>query len=402
MSSDAVVIEAHALGKAYPHYPSPVRRLAQLLMPNLRVEVRQVLEDITFTLRKGETLAIVGRNGAGKSTLLQLICGTLMPSSGEVRSHGRVAALLELGAGFNPDFTGRENVYLNAALHGLSRRDVDARMASILAFADIGDYIDQPVRTYSSGMYVRLAFSAIAHVDADVLIIDEALAVGDAFFVQKCMRFLREFQTHGSLLFVSHDSSAVTALCDRAIWLDGGRIRMLDTAKRVCEAYLAEQFDATPTAPEISGEAFGVGGAQIRDVSLVDEQGAVVSTIQGGERVTLRARIAIAKDIVSPIVGFYVKDRLGQTLFGDNTWKRYEAAPLQFHDGQTVQAGFSFIMPRLQTGAYTVAVAIAEGTQVDHVQHHWIHDALVFHARQSDGGVGLVGIPMLSIELKAL
>lgn len=402
MSCNEIVIEAHNLGKAYSSYPSPIRRLAQLFLPGLHVEMRHILSDISFELRKGETLAIIGRNGAGKSTLLQLICGTLQPSSGEVRTHGRVAALLELGAGFNPDFTGRENIYLNAALHGLSRRDVDDRLESILAFADIGDYIDQPVRTYSSGMYVRLAFSAIAHVDADVLIVDEALAVGDAFFVQKCMRFLREFQTRGSLLFVSHDSAAVTALCDRAIWLDGGRVRMIDSAKRVSEAYLAEQFDATPATPETASDAFGKGGAEIVEVSLLDHRGTALATLEGGEQVSLTVRITIAQPIVSPIVGFYVKDRLGQTLFGDNTWKKYESTPLALNQGQTLLAQFSFVMPRLQTGAYTVAVAIAEGTQLEHEQHHWIHDALVFNVQQPHGGVGLVGIPMLSIELNTL
>ena len=178
------------------------------------------LRDISFDVSRGETVGIIGRNGSGKSTLLQIIAGTLSPSEGQVSVRGRVAALLELGAGFNPDYTGRENAYLNAQLLGLSKSQVDERFEDIAAFADIGEFIDQPVKVYSSGMYVRLAFAVVAHVDADVLIIDEALAVGDAFFTQKCMRFLRSFMSRGTVLFVSHDTGSVRNLCNRAIWLE--------------------------------------------------------------------------------------------------------------------------------------------------------------------------------------
>ena len=398
MCSKPAALEVVSLSKDFPFYPNPARRLLELVLPRADTKVKSVLKEVSFTLARGETLAIIGRNGAGKSTLLQLICKTLTPTAGYVHAHGKVAALLELGAGFNPDFTGRENIYLNAALHGLSRAQVDDRIDSILAFADIGDYIDQPVRTYSSGMYVRLAFSAIAHVDADILIIDEALAVGDAFFVQKCMRFLREFQKHGSILFVSHDNSAVMALCDRALWLEGGRVRMLDSAKQVCEAYLAAQFDGHES--EVKLDAFGAGGAEINKVALLDDQGVEVSTLSGGERLTLMVSCHIHHAIVSPIVGFYIKDRLGQALFGDNTWQRYRNQPISLQPGQTLVAEFSFRMPRLQAGAYTVAVAVAEGTQETHTQHHWIHDALVFNVRQPDSGTGLVGIPMEQIKLE--
>jgi lipopolysaccharide transport system ATP-binding protein len=250
-------------------------------------------------------------------------------------------------------------------------------------------------------MAVRLAFAAITHVDADILIIDEALAVGDAFFVQKCMRFLREFQQRGSILFVSHDSAAVTALCDRALWLEHGRIRMLDAAKTVSEAYLAQQFDvsADPQASAAAPESFGAGGATITAVALLDSSGQPVTLVGGDETLVLRADIRVGERITSPIVGFYVKDRLGQTLFGDNTWHTYAHAPLELSAGQQLRAEFGFIMPRLITGTYTIAVAIAAGTQETHVQHHWIHDALVFQVVQTHGGTGLVGIPMQTIQL---
>lgn len=255
MSSDSdVVIRVEGLSKHYQIYDTPRDRLKQFVLPRLqhltRRPVRQyfhefkALDDISFEVRRGETVGIIGRNGSGKSTLLQIVCGTLAPTSGTVETRGRIAALLELGSGFNPEFTGRENVYLYASVLGLKREEVAARFESIEAFADIGEFIEQPVKTYSSGMVVRLAFAVIAHVDADILVIDEALAVGDAFFVQKCMRFLRRFMEHGTILFVSHDTSAVINLCNHAIWLANGKIRFQGSSKDASERYLAAMFES--------------------------------------------------------------------------------------------------------------------------------------------------------------
>ena len=196
------------------------------------------LKDVSFEIRKGETVGIIGRNGSGKSTLLQLICGTLTPTNGSIQTNGRIAALLELGSGFNLEFTGRENVYLNAAVLGLSKSEIDERFDDIAAFADIGQFIKQPVKTYSSGMYVRLAFAVIAHVNADILVVDEALSVGDAVFTQKCMRFIRRYQENGTLIFVSHDTASVQNLCKSGIWLQNGMVEKIGTAKSVSEAYL--------------------------------------------------------------------------------------------------------------------------------------------------------------------
>ena len=196
-------------------------------------------------LKKGETIGIIGLNGSGKSTLLQLICGILSPTSGTVESKGRIAALLELGSGFNPEFTGRENVYLNGTVLGLSAKEIDAKFDDIAKFADIGEFINQPVKQYSSGMYVRLAFAVMANVDADILVIDEALAVGDMVFSQKCMRFLRKFKNNGTVFFVSHNSGAVVNLCDRAVWLDRGEIQAIGSAQYVSERYLAKRYQAT-------------------------------------------------------------------------------------------------------------------------------------------------------------
>jgi lipopolysaccharide transport system ATP-binding protein len=207
------------VSKCYQRYGSPWQRLLGhfSVRQRARAETFWALQDVSFALYPGQTLGVIGRNGSGKSTLLQMISGTLQPTSGSVRRNGRIAALLELGAGFNPEFTGRENVFLNGAIYGLSRAQVQSRLDEILAFADIGDFIDEPVKHYSSGMFVRLAFAVIAHVDADILIIDEALAVGDALFASKCMRFLEGFRQRSAILFVSHDTGTVIRLCDEVL-----------------------------------------------------------------------------------------------------------------------------------------------------------------------------------------
>ena len=239
MSSD-FAIEVLGLGKAFQVYSKPSDRLKQMIWRGRRKYYIDfwALNNVNLKVMKGESFGIIGRNGSGKSTLLQLICGTLNPTTGHVNVRGKIAALLELGAGFNPEFSGVENIYMAGSLYGLSRDEINSRFDEITSFADIGEHIHQPVKTYSSGMYVRLAFAVIAHVDADILIIDEALAVGDAVFSQKCMRFIREFRKKGTLLFVSHDMGSVLNLCEKAIWLHSGSIRLFGSAKDVSEAYL--------------------------------------------------------------------------------------------------------------------------------------------------------------------
>lgn len=447
MYSDTV-IEAENVCKVYLLYNKPEDRLKQMLFPKLKRLAAPVLgglvpsiaadmpryrefwalRDVSLNLRAHETLGIIGQNGSGKSTLLQIICGTLMPSDGVVRSQGRVAALLELGAGFNPDFTGRENVYLNASIYGLTTAEIDHRMESIIGFAEIGEHIDQPVKTYSSGMFVRLAFSVIANVDADILIIDEALAVGDAYFQQKCMRFLRKFQEHGSIFFVSHDTGAMMSFCDRVIWLHHGMIKAQGDPKEVCEEYLAYLYQQhvgtmseqpalpdenridveyseptevqTHTMPTPANErGFGDKAAEIFACSLTDEDGRIVNAAYGGELVDLRIAFRAHSDLRSVISGFVVKDRLGQYIFGDNTFATTRENPPSLRAGEMATARFRFLMPTLAPGTYSIAVAVASGTTKDHVQHHWLHEGLVFNSHTTvDTGV-LIGIPMLEIEL---
>ena len=442
MSSESAVIRVDGVGKSYRMYDSPSHRLWQGLFGSHRTFFREfwALRGVGFEVRRGETLGIVGRNGSGKSTLLQMIAGTLRPTEGSVQVQGRVAALLELGSGFNPEFTGRENVYLNAAILGLSRDETERRFDAIIAFADIGEFIDQPVRTYSSGMAVRLAFAVIAHVDADVLIIDEALSVGDAYFAQKCMRFLREFREHGTLLFVSHDAGAVIALCERAAWLENGALRMVGTAREVVETYLAElhvsererlageqvalervvapigEEDVAPAiatredvdagAFAMPGEAqnrlvFGAGKARIRDVRLLQENSEPALVLRGGEVVELAIDAEALQSVEGLIFGFYVKDRLGQRVFGENSFLAYRDAPVAGDAGEALRARFRFRMPVLAPGIYMIDVAVASGTQLDHTQQHWIHDALDFRVVEHAACFGLVGVPMIDVKIEA-
>jgi len=457
MSSDALdtndtaqaplAISVRGLCKCYQIYEQPEDRLKQALLPRLqrlaggarRQYYREfwALRDVSFDVRRGETLGVIGKNGSGKSTLLQIICGTLTPTAGEVQVTGRVAALLELGSGFNPEFTGRENIHVSGAVLGLTREQVDARFDDIVAFADIGDFIGQPVKTYSSGMYVRLAFAVIAHADADILVIDEALSVGDVFFGQKCMRFLRRFQQTGTVIFVSHDASAVVNLCDRAILLEHGSLTHEGDAKTVSEIYLANAYalprrDAAGTATataqpdEAEGDAraaivdrstlrndiqvfrfdperagFGNGSARIISARVSDASGQPVAKIVGGETVRLTIGCVAAAQLRSPIVGFYLKDRLGQQLFGDNTYLSYAEAPVAVATGEAFEAEFEFRMPILPRGQYSMDIAVADGTHAEHVQADWIHDAIVLESHSSSVSTGLVGIPMKAISLRA-
>jgi lipopolysaccharide transport system ATP-binding protein len=449
-----LAIHVRNLSKCYLIYDRPQDRLKQSIVPKLRRLIGKpprsyyrefwALRAVSFEMHKGETVGIIGRNGAGKSTLLQILCGTLHPNSGAVAVNGRVAALLELGAGFNPEFSGRENVYLYASVLGLSRREVDERFDDIASFADIGDFINRPIKTYSTGMVMRLAFAVIAHVDADILVIDEALAVGDAFFVQKCMRFLRRFRETGTILFVSHDSGAVINLCRRAIWLQDGAVRALGPPKEIAEAYLADLYEAqqgpsavradaakppsgaSATANEFcdqrlaylnqskfrndielfrfdpSSPSFGKGGATIVDVQLRDSEGRGLRWCVGGEDVALSVRCEAHVDISTPIVGFFVKDRLGQTLFGDNTCITYMSSPVGMSAEERFEALFEFRMPILPVGDYSICVAVAEGTQMEHLQHHWIHDAILLTSHASSVCTGLVGIPMRHVQLQKI
>jgi len=455
MSSE-VSIRVEGLSKAYRIYARPADRLRQAVVPRLRRLFAPLLRamgqpidpppyfsefwalrELSFEVAKGETVGIIGRNGSGKSTLLQLICGTLTPTSGQVSVNGRVAALLELGSGFNPEYSGRENVFLNASVLGLTREETITRLDAIFAFADIGEFIDQPVKTYSSGMAMRLAFAVVAHVDADVLIVDEALAVGDAYFQQKCFRWLREFQKRGTVLFCGHDPGAVISLCSRAIWLDRSVVRMIGPAKQVTDAYglfvhaaalgmpetsvtlvpdkVKQEADAdhsqagqqaSPMSAEndmreaqLAGSGFGSGLAKVTDVTLTDKAGRRLGIVEGGQDVvlTVRARADIVMDSV--IFGFQLKDRLGQMIFVDNSYARFAATPVTLDPGQSARAEFHFQMPAFSTGEYSLAATIASGTQDEHIIHHFVHEALMVRIVTPDLLGGIFRLPLDDVKL---
>lgn len=447
-SPQNVAVEAQHLNKAYRAYKTPSARLAQLLLEPLARLFRisqpsfyedfYALRDISLSVRVGETIGILGSNGAGKSTLLQVICKTLSPSSGHCKVKGRVAALLELGSGFNPDFTGRENVFMNAMILGLTQSEIEERYDSIMEFAGIGDFINKPVKTYSSGMTVRLAFAVIAHVDADILIVDEALSVGDAFFVQKCMRFVRKFMEHGTVLFVSHDTGAILNLCDRVIWIEHGSIKEQGQPENIVPRYLAMQHQGEETsfvesqeaknelaADDIwakdmrdqfinasnlrhdieiidcfvDSESFGLRGAEIEQVTFCDHSGHPLSWVVGGEIVSFEIICRINTDVTDLIVGFSLKDRLGQVVFGDNTFIACMDQKTDFSAGSRVRGSFEFRMPRLQVGSYTVDAAVAQGSQEQHIQHHWVYDAVALDVKQSAICHGQIAIPMRSISI---
>ena len=356
MSSE-VAIRVDSLSKCYQIYDKPRDRLLQMLSRGKRQYFREfwALREVSFEVRKGETVGILGRNGSGKSTLLQLICGTLNPSSGSIQTNGRIAALLELGAGFNPDFTGRENVGLSCTLLGLSAEETAARFDDIAAFADIGDFIEQPVKTYSSGMYVRLAFAVNIVAQPDIMIVDEALAVGDMNFQAKCMSAMTRLQQSGaSVLFVSHDTSAVKSLCKRAVYLDGGRVRASGAAGEIAELYMrtmreemnAEQLGSSASievskavrqAPSGSGPAthlpafvrsdefearvaalrYGTGGARITCAELTDLDGQALSEVEFDQevRVVVHFESAVEETISC---NYYIADAKKNYVIGSS------------------------------------------------------------------------------------
>lgn len=440
MSSD-VAIGVQGLSKCYQIYDRPQDRLKQMLMRSRRKYYREfwALRGLSFEVGRGETVGIIGRNGSGKSTLLQMICGTLNPTSGSVHTNGKVAALLELGSGFNPEFTGRENVYMSASIYGLSRDQVNDRFDKIAAFADIGDHIEQPVKNYSSGMYVRLAFAVIAHVDADILVIDEALAVGDAVFTQKCMRFIRSFKERGTLLFVSHDMGSVLSLCERVIWLHQGELRESGPAKEVAENYLqytlqevygetaalkaidrsegdsqkkagsgdgklplAVDYGCEAVVCENLSEANGwkTGAGEIVSVELIKRSDGPDGVFLGNELVSMKIRALAHAELSRPILGFLVRDRLGQDLFGENTLPFTQLNPVSVAKGETIEACFTFRLPMLPNGQYVAMASLADGDLHNNVQHHWLHDALVINVSSSKIRWGLVGVPFEEIQLK--
>jgi lipopolysaccharide transport system ATP-binding protein len=374
------------LGKAYKQYPTRWSRLAEWLIPlsKLRHSLKWVMQDVNFTVKPGEAVGIIGINGAGKSTLLKMITGTTQPTTGSVHITGRVAAMLELGMGFHPDFTGRQNAYMAGQLLGYSGEEIARLMPEIEAFADIGDYINQPVRVYSSGMQMRLAFSVATAQRPDVLIVDEALSVGDTYFQHKSFERIREFRKQGTtLLIVSHDKGAIQSICDRAILLNAGKLAMEGEPEAVMDYYnamLASNQNQDVRREAIQSGKFqtisGTGEAAVVDISMLDAYGQRIETIDVGQAVTLMVTVKTVAFIDRLVLGYGIKDRLGQVVYGTNTDlknKVIENVPAE----TTMRFDIAF-SANLGPGSYSVQTSLSSSDTHLVNNYEWRDLALVF------------------------
>lgn len=375
------MLHVQNVSKAYRLYRQPVDRLLEGLpgMAHRAPKEFWALRDVSFSVPRGEVLGVVGPNGSGKSTLLQIVSGILAPTRGRVRAEGRIAALLELGAGFNPEFTGLENVYLNGEILGIPRREMERVFPQIERFAEIGNFIHRPVKEYSSGMYVRLAFATAIHVDPEILIVDEALAVGDAIFANRCIKKFEELKARGiTVLFVSHDLGLVKRLCDKAALMVDGRVAAFGSPSEVVNRYVGlvlERQERERPASEVSGSSFrhGDGASRVLQAELLNAAGQAASSIEPGEPVCIRVRARAERDLENPVVGVLIRNRLGIDVFGTNT--RVEGVDLgAVRAGETfeVEFGFDCQLTR-QDYTLTVATQYAEGFSQD-----WLDDAIAF------------------------
>ena len=389
------------ISKAYKRYPGKWARMLEWFTGKPAHEKTWVLRDINFTVSPGEAVGIIGVNGAGKSTLLKIITGTTQPTSGSVHIEGRVAALLELGMGFHPDFTGRQNVFMAGQLLGLQGDEIAACMPAIEAFAEIGDYIDRPVRTYSSGMQMRLAFSVATAVRPAVLIVDEALSVGDAYFQHKSFSKIREFREQGTtLLIVSHDRGAIQSLCDRAILLERGFVIKDDKPEAVMDFYnalIAERENATIEVKRLDDGRMqttsGTGEARVASIELRNEKGEIVEYVNVGEPVRMQVEIRLHADLPELVFGYVIKDRLGQPVFGTNT-HHLKVGLEQLKTGELVTLVFTF-PANIGLGSYSVSTALHVADTHLAANYEWRDQALMFNVvnLNRDQFVGVNWIP---------
>lgn len=410
-----IAISVRNLTKTYRLFGHPGDRVKQFLSLGLKRYHREftALQDITFDLKKGETIGIIGRNGSGKSTLLQLICGILKPTSGTVTVNGRVSALLELGAGFNPEFTGRENVYFQGAITGLSREEMNACFDDITSFADIGEFIEQPVRTYSSGMFVRLAFAVAIHVAPDILVIDEALSVGDIGFQAKCMRKITELQESGvTILLVTHNTDQVVNHCNRGLLLDHGVLILDDIAKTSIYEYkrliTSGKSESPPRAPAheqkdtrshrlSTQEADGTGVARFIEISLVDLSGAPSDTVHRNAEFAINARVQLHGTLKSPLIFFLLSDAKGTSLCGTSSL----AQGIDFGEVKKgTELEIAFRQPMLlNPGEYFLSVGCQTLDGNGYLSHDLRWECLTFHVLADSPRPGIFD-PQSSIHWK--
>ncbi|KOS66604.1 ABC transporter [Lysinibacillus contaminans] len=407
-SNNNIAISVRKISKEYQIYGKPIDRLKQSLSFGEKKYYREfnALNDISFDVKKGQTFGIVGQNGSGKSTLLQMLADTLTPTEGEVIVNGRVAALLELGSGFNPEYTGRENVYLNGSILGVSKEEMDIRFAEIEQFADIGDFIDQPVKTYSSGMYVRLAFAVAINVDADILIVDEALAVGDMFFQIKCYKKIDEFRNQGkTILLVTHDLGSVIKYCDNVLVLNQGNSLGIYPAKEAVDIYKKvvvnlhkgkegiiettstshkEWKDFYPLNAEMLN--YGNDSAEIIDYGIFDDYKELTSAINKDVSCTIKMRVQFKETIENPIFAYTIKDLKGTEITGTNTMIE-NASSKEVKAGQIIEVSFEQQVT-LQGGNYLLSFGCTGFQKGEFVVYHRLYDVIAFQVVSSKNTVG--------------
>lgn len=393
-------IAFQSVSKTYPIYASPGDRLLELAAFHSRSYHRDfwALRDVSFSVERGEVFCVIGENGAGKSTLLQLVAGILQPTSGSVALAGRVAALLELGAGFDQEFTGRDNVYLNGAIAGFSGREMDAKFGQIEAFAEIGEFMNRPLKTYSTGMVVRLAFAVAIHADPEILLVDEALSVGDVYFRQKCMRKVHELRSKGiTIVFVSHAIADVGAIGDRTLWLDHGQVRELGDTETVVAKYLdamarkdaayvqtrraSEPAEAQPPTPSPTqhlpnvDHRFGDGRARITGIALLDEAGEPIALLQPSSRLIVRIAARADSHIRRPIAGFVLRNHLGIDFSGTDTSREGIQLP-ELKPGEILAVDFHMNLPELYPAIFSFSPAVADGVFEPSAMCDWIDNAI--------------------------
>jgi lipopolysaccharide transport system ATP-binding protein len=409
-------IRVNDLSRMYRLYSNPSGRLKEVILRGKRKYHQEfwAIQDVTFQVEKGTTFGIIGRNGSGKSTLLQLIAGILLPTTGQVEIKGRVSALLELGSGFDMEFTGRENVFMNGAILGLDKAEIEERFEQIERFANIGDFIDQPVKLYSSGMYVRLAFATAINVDPEILLVDEALAVGDIVFQHRCMRKIRELQEQGkTIIFVSHDTGAVKKLCTSALLLEKGKVACIGPTDNVLQEYFkiiwnAEETDVARAELKTSNlqsaidetifddvkdfdARFGNKKGEIVATALTNEIGQKLDSVRAGLTVCFSLLVKCHGHIDMPLAGFIIKDLLGNDLIKTNTdAERFYLEPCPPKSELLIT--FTFSIPNLKSGSYSISVGFGNGTIEHHSAYDWIDNVRVFALESSDMCYGILKI----------
>jgi lipopolysaccharide transport system ATP-binding protein len=447
---DRVAISLKNVSKCFKCYDHPIDRLKEILLPGKnRGKEFWALHDINLEINRGETLGIVGRNGSGKSTLLQIIVGTLTPTFGEVNVKGRISALLELGSGFNPEFTGRQNVFFNGKILGLSKAEIEAKFDEIAAFADIGDFIEQPVKTYSSGMFVRLAFAVAINIEPEILVVDEALSVGDGVFVHRCMAKIKDFQDNGgTILFVSHDIGSVTRLCSRCIWINQGQLVENGHPIEVSQSYQAwmykeinqrietelkiedrkeenpnelvikedliqvnnkqenftddiyastNPFTKNPYRSFSGIKRFGTGRSEIIEFTVTDIAGKETHFVLPDDLLIIDIKLISHDRVRDPIVGISIYDRLRSTLTAWNT-SQYKHKLPQFSPGNVISVKFTVKWPHIKDDNYSLEPAVADGSQENHEMLDWIQNPITLQSGVTDLTLGLMRFPHIEID----